>query len=90
MAARITRTTHNLTWGKIVVLGGHPTLGISNTIEHTEAEQMIDAYYPRAIARQSLWAAQQHYERGHFTHTFYHVLKELRMEKPVRFPSFQR
>ena len=53
---------------EIVILGGHPTLGLETSIGRVAAEQMMGSYYHRAIARQSLWAAQRHYEAGHFRH----------------------
>ena len=53
---------------RIVILGGHPLFGIAGSLEESDAEQMMDSYYPKAVARQALWAAQCHCEAGHFSH----------------------
>ena len=56
--------------GKVVILGGHPALGISGSLDHVDAEQMMGSYYPKAVAGQSLWVAQCRFEVGHFSHFF--------------------
>ena len=53
---------------RIVSLGGNPTLGLAGTLDHSDAEQMMGSYYPRDVARQSLWAARCRYDDGHFRH----------------------
>ena len=53
---------------RIVILGGHPTLGLAGSLDHIDAEQMMGSYYPRAVSRQALWAARRRYDDGHFRH----------------------
>ena len=47
--------------GEIAILGGHPTLGLAGSLDHVDAEHTMDSYFPRAVARQSLWAAKCHF-----------------------------
>ena len=47
---------------KIVILGGHQSLGFEGSLNQGDVEPMMGSYYPRALARQALWAARCHYE----------------------------
>ena len=52
----------------VVILGGNPTLGLSNFLDHPDDEPTTGSYYPRDVALQSLWAAMRNYDSGNFRH----------------------
>ena len=47
---------------KLVILGGHPGLGIGNGIDQEVADVVMKSHYPRMVARRALGAAISHYE----------------------------
>ena len=53
---------------RVAILGWNPTLGLADSLDHFGDELTMGSYYPRAIARQALWAARRHYDSGHFRH----------------------